>query len=124
VRSAQRKIDTHRKAASPSEKVRFAIGEIVSMEYDDLNPDRYEPGVFIGLVVKRQGDRMKVVYADETGETDIAWLTRHNNTVLNRWIDNTFAAIVSVEEASVSQREAFQRWVPLDRQVQIIERER
>jgi hypothetical protein len=67
---------------------------------------------------------MKVVYAYETGETDIAWLTRHDERVPNRWIDNTFAAIVSVEEASLSQREAFQRWVPADRQSQLLKSER
>jgi len=130
-RSVERKIlkqlhspPPHRRAASLSERGLFAIGEIVSMEYDDLHPERYEPGIFIGIVVRREGNRMKVVYAYETGETDFAWLTRHDEKVPNRWIDNTYAAIVQLEEASVSQRQAFQRWVPANRRKKLLEGER
>src|ERR1039457_2401984 len=62
----------------------FAVGRIVSVEYDGLNPERYDEGVFIGMVVKRVENRIKVVLAYESGEVDIAWLTPHSQ---DRWID-------------------------------------
>jgi hypothetical protein len=53
--------------------------------YDDLNPERYESGICIGLVLSRLEDRMKVVFVYETGEAEIAWLNRYRQ---DRWIDN------------------------------------
>jgi hypothetical protein len=98
----------------------FALGEIVSIEYSDP----FEEDTVIGIVVKKEESRMKVVFAWDTGETDISWLTRHDERVPNRWIDNTHGAIVRVEDATVSQREGLQRWVPLDRQAQLLKNER
>jgi hypothetical protein len=118
----QLQIRTHlRKKTSLSERGLFAIGEIVSMENDDPG---WEDETVIGIVVRKDGNRMKVVFAYEVGETQISWLTSDDERVPNRWIDNTYRAFVRVEEASVSQREAFQRWVPLDRQAQLLKSER
>ena len=127
-RSVERKIldqvqilTPHSKTASPKERGLFAIGEIVSIKNDD---PAWEDETVIGIVVKIDGHRMKVVFAIETGVTKISWLLRHDEKVPNRWIDKSYAAIVEVEEASMSQREAFQRWVPADRQAQLFESER
>ena len=92
----------------------FAIGAIVSVWYDD------DDGTFIGLVVRTEGDRMKVVYPYQTEEIEIAWLTRHDEKTTNRWIDNTLRVIVEVEEASPSQKEAFQRAIPAVRRKQLL----
>lgn len=64
------------------------------------------------------------MFAYEPGETKISWLTRHDERVPNRWIDNTYAAIVHVEEASTAQGEAFCRLVSVDRQAQLLKNER
>jgi hypothetical protein len=98
----------------------FAIGRIVKVEYDGLNPQRYDEGIFIGMVVKRVENRMKVVLAYETGEVDIAWLTPHSQ---DRWIDKTWAAIVTVEDASTVQREAVLRYLPPERLAQLLKNE-
>lgn len=90
----------------------FPIQSIVSLDYDDLNQDRYRPGTFIGMVITVDGDRMKVLYCDDN-QTDFCWLKRHTR---NRWIDVTYGAIVSVEEATVAQREYFHRRVPPEKQ--------
>jgi len=95
----------------------FATGRIVSVEYDNLNPERYDEGVFIGMVVKRIENRMKVVIAYESGEVDIAWLTPHAQ---DRWIDKTWSAIVTVDDASTVQREAFLRYVPPERLAEML----
>lgn len=50
--------------------------KIISVEYDGSNPDRYEEGTYIGIVVKREKDRVKVLFVYENGEQEIAWLTR------------------------------------------------
>jgi hypothetical protein len=55
-------IDTTPDAADP-----FANARIVSVEYDDMDPERYSEGIFIGLVVKQLQDRMKVVFALRNG---------------------------------------------------------
>jgi hypothetical protein len=110
-----------RKTTSLSERVPFAIGDIVSIENDDPG---WEEETVIGIVVRKEGNRMKVVFAYEPGTTQISWLTQHVGRVPNRWIDNTYAALVRVEEASVSQREGFERWVPPDRQALLLESER
>jgi hypothetical protein len=111
----------HNRTASHNERGLFAIGEIVSMENDD---PAWEDDTVIGIVVKKDGNRMKVVYAYPNGETVFAWLTRHDERVRNRWIDKTYAAIVHVEEASTAQREAFCRWVPANRRAQLLKSER
>ncbi len=49
--------------------------EIVSVEYDGLNPDRYEEGTFIGMVVKKENERVKVRFVQEKGDGEFAWLT-------------------------------------------------
>jgi hypothetical protein len=95
----------------------FATGRIVSVEYDDLNPERYAEGIFVGMVVRRIENRMKVVFAYETGEVEIAWLTPHTR---DRWIDKTWSAIVTVEDASKEQREAFLRYVSPERLAQLL----
>jgi len=60
-----------------SEGVVLEHPQIISIEYDDLHPERYESGVWIGVVAKRLDDRMKVIFVYEDGQTDIAWLSRH-----------------------------------------------
>jgi hypothetical protein len=100
------------KAADP-----FAAGRIVSVEYDNLNPERYDEGIFIGMVVRRIENRMKVVYAYETGGVEIAWLIPHRQ---DRWIDTTWSAIVTVEDASTEQREGFLRCVSPEHLAQLL----
>lgn len=102
------------KATSLNDSEPFAKGAIVSVWYDD------DDGTFIGLVVRAEGDRMKVVYPYQTVETEIAWLTRHDEKVPNRWIDNTLRVIVQVEEASPSQKEVFQLAIPPVRRKQLL----
>ena len=102
----------------------FAKVKVVSVKYDDLNPERYDEGIYIGMIVKRVENRMKVVFVYETGEVEIAWLTRHDGRASDRWIDKTWAAIVTVDEATPSQREAFQRCVSPDRLAQLLKSER
>lgn len=99
----------------------FLIGEIVSMENADPG---WEDEPLFGIVVRKEKNRMKLVWACDVGETYVSWLTRDDERVQNRWIDNTLRRFVRVEEATVSQREAFQRWVPLDRQSLLVGRER
>jgi hypothetical protein len=108
-------IDTTPDAPDP-----FANARIVSVEYDDANPERYSEGIFIGLVVKQFEDRMKVVFAYETGEIEIAWLSRHGQ---DRWIYKTWLAVVTVEDASKSQREAFRRNLSRERLAKILKSE-
>ena len=50
--------------------------EVVSIEYDGLNPDRYEGGDYVAIVVRRGKERFKVRFVYENGETEIAWFTR------------------------------------------------
>lgn len=101
----------------------FQIGDIISIEYDELNPERYEPGIFKGIVVKIDGERMKIVYAYGTGETDICWLAWSHAKVESRWIDKTFSAFVHVEVANTAEIEDFCRLVPLGRQNLFLKRE-
>lgn len=93
------------------------------MDYDDLHPERYEPGTVVGVVVRIEGDRMKVVYAAEGGAPDFSWFARHEEAVPRRWIDTSYSAIVNVEEASISQRDDFNCRVPRDRQLRLIKHE-
>jgi hypothetical protein len=55
-----------RKPPPPSEVGTFEVGEIVSIENDDPS---WEDETFIGMVVKKDGNRMKVVFAIDTGVT-------------------------------------------------------
>ena len=75
-----------RQAAASDTVDPLANVRIVNVEYDDLNPDRYVGGTYIGVVVKRIDNRMKVVFDYETDEDEIACLTPHGR---NRWIDKT-----------------------------------
>ena len=54
--------------------------EIVSVEYDGLNPDRYEEGTFIAMVVRKENERVKVLFVHEKGNTEFAWLTPLNGS--------------------------------------------
>jgi len=49
---------------------------------------------------------------------------RHDERMPNRWIDNTYRAIASLDAASMSQREGFRLWAPIDRRAQLLENER
>jgi len=95
--------------------------EIVGVTYDNQRPDSYDAGTFIGIVVAKQPDRMKVLYVYGTSETEFAWPQFDWG---NRWRDKTFAAIVTVEEATVTQREALLGFMPRARLRQLISRER
>ena len=95
--------------------------KMVSVKYDGLNPDRYDEGEYIGIVVKRVEGRIKVFFPYESGEDEIAWLTRHRD---DRWIDRTWSAIVIVDEASPSQRQAIERYVSKERLEQLLKSER
>ena len=99
----------------------FAVGDIVSIENDDPN---WDEETVIGIVVKTDGNRMKVKWVDPPSETRLSWLTMHAERIPNRWIDDTYRAIVRVEEASASQRDAFLHLVPPERLARLIESER
>ena len=107
--------------SSPEPREPYRSLKIVSVKYDGLNPDRYAEGEFVGIVVKRVEDRIKVFSPYEGGQDEIAWLTRHGH---DRWIDKTWAAIVTVEDASPSQREAIKRYVSEQRLAQLLKSER
>jgi hypothetical protein len=51
---------------------------------------------------------MKVLFIYETGETEFAWLQPSRS---NRWIDKTWEAIVTVEDATSTEREELLRRV-------------
>src|ERR1700694_3859789 len=80
---------------------------ILAVDYDDRRPDVYEPGTFLGLVIKTSEHRFKVLYVYKEGGEDIAWLERRQGRPT--WTDKTFSAIVSVQEAVESQRLDFFR---------------
>jgi hypothetical protein len=120
IKNRLRRSTTLHQAALSRAADPYAIGRIVSVGYDGLNPERYDEGIFIGMVVKRVENRIKVVLAYESGEVDIAWLTPHSQ---DRWVDKTWAAIVAVEDASAAQREAFLRYVPPERVAQLLKNE-
>jgi hypothetical protein len=101
----------------------FSQEKILSVEYDDQHPDIYEPGVYIGIVVKSKPDgSIKVFSKHENGESDIAWLTQIAAT--SRWRNFSWSTIVEVEEATPAQRKAFLRRTPPDWLRQFLEKER
>jgi hypothetical protein len=111
-------------AASLGETGLFAVGEIVSVEYDKLRPNKYDDGSFIAIVVRKDQERMKVIFGYSNGLTELAWLTRDDERVPNRWKDTTNRAYVTVEEASVSQREAIEHYLSKERLAELLNRER
>jgi hypothetical protein len=99
----------------------FADLRVVSVEYDDQAPDRYDSGTYIGFVAIKLPERMKVVFIHEGGDTEFAWLHVHHG---DYWIDKTYAAIVTVEEATPSQRNALLQRVTPERLRQLIRYEK
>ena len=85
--------------------------EVISVEYKEPKPKRCAAGTFVGIVVKRETDRMKVLFIYESKKPDIAWFQR-SAIRADRWIDKTWTTVVTVEEGTLSQREGLLRCLP------------
>ena len=123
-RRVERKILDQLQRSKRAVRSRNAESFPIGVDRASRTPIGWEDETVVGIVVRKEGDRMKVTFAFDNSGTQFSWLTRHDERIPGRWIDNTYAALVHVEEASTAQREAFCRWVPPDRQALLIEGER
>lgn len=94
--------------------------EILSVHYDESQPN-CEPGTFCGVILRSREKRQKILYIYENGITDTAWIEPKPG---GRWIDRTYSAIVTVEDATESQRQDLLRRIQPERLLKMIIRER
>ena len=76
---------------------------VISVEYPERTDAEYEPGVYPGIVVKKFEDgRVRVLYVFEDGSDSTSVLRPTERPEV--WIDVSFRAVVSVEEASEGEQ--------------------